>query len=56
MAYAHSKNDTGKRHDLVQHLTDVAEQAREYAAKFGAGDLAYWAGLWHDLGKFNPDF
>jgi CRISPR-associated endonuclease/helicase Cas3 len=56
MAYAHSKNDAGKRHDLAQHLTDVAEQAREYAAKFGGGDLAYWAGLWHDLGKFHPDF
>jgi CRISPR-associated endonuclease/helicase Cas3 len=23
---------------------------------FGAGELAYLAGLWHDLGKFNPEF
>src|SRR2546430_15278378 len=56
MAYAHSKNAAGQRHDLVQHLTDVAEAARAFAAPFGAGELAYWAGLWHDLGKFHPDF
>ncbi len=56
MAYAHSKNDAGKRHDLVEHLMSVAEQARAFAAPFGGGDLAYWAGVWHDLGKFNPEF
>ncbi len=56
MAYAHSKNNAGKRHDLVEHLMSVAEQAREFAAPFGGGDLAYWAGVWHDLGKFNPAF
>lgn len=56
MPYAHSKNAAGQRHDLVEHLTAVAERAREYADKFGAGDLAYWAGMWHDLGKFHPDF
>lgn len=56
MAYAHSKNNQGKRHDLIEHLTTVAERARDFAASFGGGDLAYWAGLWHDLGKFHPDF
>ncbi len=56
MAYAHSKNKAGKRHDLVEHLEAVAAEAQKHAAKFGAGDLARWAGLWHDLGKFHPDF
>ncbi|HEX5502614.1 MAG TPA: CRISPR-associated helicase Cas3' [Thermomicrobiales bacterium] len=56
MAYAHSKNKAGKRHDLVEHLTTVAERARDFAVPFGGGDLAYWAGLWHDLGKFHPAF
>lgn len=56
MAFAHSKNDDGKRHDLIEHLECVATQARTFAAPFGAGDLAYWAGMWHDLGKFHPDF
>lgn len=40
MAYAHSKNDFGKRHDLIEHLTSVATQARAFAAPFGAGELA----------------
>lgn len=56
MAHAHSKNAAGERHDLVAHLTAVANQARAFAEPFGAGDLAYWAGMWHDLGKFNPAF
>jgi CRISPR-associated endonuclease/helicase Cas3 len=56
MAYAHSKNEAGERHGLVEHLTAVAERARAFADPFGAGDLAHWAGLWHDLGKFHPDF
>lgn len=56
MAFAHSQNSRGVRHDLVTHLRDVAKLAAEFAAKFGASDLAYWAGLWHDLGKFHPTF
>lgn len=55
-AIAHSRNAQGARHDLVQHLTEVAESAGEFGAKFGAGELARVAGLWHDLGKFHPDF
>jgi len=56
MMYAHSPNDEGRPHDLVEHLTCVAKMAAEFAGKFGAADFGYWAGLWHDLGKFHPDF
>lgn len=55
-AWAHSTNSVGKRHNLIEHLTDVALRAREFAGSFGGGELAYWAGLWHDVGKFHPDF
>lgn len=54
--YAHSENETGIKHDLVIHLKRVAELASLFSAKFGAAEFAYWAGLWHDLGKFHPDF
>lgn len=54
--YAHTPNVEGRWHELTAHLQAVAEQARAFAEKFGAGDLAYYAGLWHDLGKFNPQF
>jgi CRISPR-associated endonuclease/helicase Cas3 len=54
--FAHSANSAGKRHDLLKHLFDVADRARAFAAKFGAGEFGYWAGLWHDLGKFTQKF
>ncbi len=56
--YAHTPNDdgNGEWHFLEDHLVEVAECAKTFAEKFGAGDLAYWAGLWHDLGKCLPKF
>lgn len=54
--YAHTPNDKGDWHSLEAHLKEVAELARSFAEKFGAGDLAYWIGLWHDIGKINPGF
>ena len=56
MPLAHSTNTRGKSHDLVEHLRCVAKLAGEFAAKFGARDLAYRAGLWHDIGKVHPAF
>lgn len=53
---AHTSNSSGKWHDLQEHLEGVAGKAKVYAEKFGAGELGYYAGLWHDLGKYNPDF
>lgn len=54
MAYAHSMNQQRQRQDLVDHLQRVAEQARIFADPFGAGEVAYAAGLLHDVGKFDP--
>jgi CRISPR-associated endonuclease/helicase Cas3 len=55
--WAHTPSEeTGQWHKLEEHLRSVAETAKSFAQPFGAGDLAYWAGLWHDLGKFHPDF
>lgn len=47
---------SGEPHDLEAHLTKVAEGAKIRADVFGGGDLARLAGLWHDLGKYNPDW
>ena len=54
--HAHSANDEGQRHGLVEHLRAVAELAREFSSPFGGGETAHYAGLWHDLGKFDPEF
>lgn len=54
---AHTPPKSSDRwHELEEHLRDVAVGAKNYAASFGAGELGYYAGLWHDLGKYNPEF
>jgi CRISPR-associated endonuclease/helicase Cas3 len=56
--YAHSREGEPPDgwHRLEDHLTRVAEMAREFAGAFHAGDWGYLAGLWHDLGKYLPAF
>jgi CRISPR-associated endonuclease/helicase Cas3 len=54
-AHTPSKNTT-QWHELKEHLTKVAKLAETSANKLHAGKLGYYAGLWHDLGKYNPDF
>jgi CRISPR-associated endonuclease/helicase Cas3 len=41
---------------LEDHLRGVADLASDFAAAFDARDWGYLAGLWHDLGKFLPEF
>jgi len=54
-AIAHVRED-GSIHDLEQHLREVAKRASGSANLFGAGDWAYLAGIWHDLGKNQARF
>jgi hypothetical protein len=41
---------------LEAHLVAVADRAAEFATTFGVPEWARLAGLWHDLGKYHPDF
>jgi len=41
---------------IESHLNQVAETAGSFAKDFSAGDWAYLAGLWHDIGKYSKDF
>lgn len=43
-------------HSLEEHLRDVGKLAGRFGASFNAQDWAALAGLWHDLGKYNPEF
>lgn len=43
-------------HVLLDHIFAVAHLARDFAQPFGAEALAFQLGLWHDVGKANPDF
>lgn len=51
MLAAHSANGDGVRHPLDAHMRGTAALAREFAEDFGAGDLAAYLGLVHDVGK-----
>jgi CRISPR-associated endonuclease/helicase Cas3 len=41
---------------LDDHLNHVADAAAKFASSFHAADWARLAGLWHDLGKYSPEF
>lgn len=43
-------------HELGSHLDSVAKCAGEFAGSFSGSAWAYLAGLWHDLGKYQPAF
>jgi CRISPR-associated helicase Cas3/CRISPR-associated endonuclease Cas3-HD len=50
--WAHSLDDRGlRRHLLVDHLRGTAGLARRFADPFGGGEIAWWLGLLHDVGK-----
>ncbi|MGI6129375.1 MAG: CRISPR-associated helicase Cas3' [bacterium] len=55
MLIAHSENDDGNVHGLEDHLLKVADLALGFASVFDAGELAYFCGLAHDMGKAHPD-
>ena len=54
--FAHSRNAAGQRHLLLDHLTGTAQLTAEFAEPLGARDLGWYLGLWHDIGKFDPEW
>jgi CRISPR-associated endonuclease/helicase Cas3 len=56
VAHTPSKSDPETWHYLDEHLTKVAKLCQTFASKINAEYLGYYAGLWHDLGKYNPEF
>lgn len=57
-AYAHSSPDPSSKdgEPLEDHLRAVSERACRFASQFGSGEWGTLAGLWHDLGKYRPEF
>src|SRR2546428_2781959 len=53
---AHTKNSLGKRQGLEEHLSNVADAAAQYSAAFDGEKFARYAGLLHDIGKYDPAF
>lgn len=55
-AYAHRSEDGARMQTVLAHLQNTAHLAARFAAPFGASDLAYLAGMLHDIGKFSQAF
>ena len=45
-----------KDQTCYQHTVNSAKLAREFASSFGCENVAYLAGLLHDMGKYTPAF
>lgn len=56
IAHVRFENSQAIEHWLDDHLRDVAQLASDYANIFNSAEWAYVTGLWHDLGKYNPEF
>lgn len=54
--FAHSQNDFGRWHELVDHLSGVASLAGRFASSAMYHDEANLAGVLHDLGKYGDLF
>ena len=54
--WAHTSKMVEDKETLDEHSRNVACHARRLGAKFGAGDLAFAAGMLHDLGKAKTAF
>ena len=55
--YAHTRQDLPKNtwDPLLEHLEKTAAQCQIFARAF-APEAGRFVGLWHDLGKFRPEF
>jgi CRISPR-associated endonuclease/helicase Cas3 len=56
--YAHSvpEKPASEWQPLEVHLRAVSRLAQAFAVAFDSTDWGHLAGLWHDLGKYRPEF
>jgi CRISPR-associated endonuclease/helicase Cas3 len=58
VCYAHSLEDQPESswQELEVHLLAVAARAAAFSESFASKEWGYCSGLWHDLGKYQPEF
>ncbi len=55
-AHCREKEDRKNWQPLIEHLRNTAQMARDFGADANVAELAYIAGLLHDLGKYSAEF
>lgn len=53
---AHIRQSDNAHQSLRDHLTETAQLAEAYARKLDFPSVGFLLGLFHDLGKYHPDF
>lgn len=56
--YAHTTQNTDKSdwQTIESHLKETAQLSGNFSEKFGQKELGYFAGLFHDIGKYSEKF
>ena len=54
--YIAHKSTDGREQLLLDHLKNVANLSAKFAKSFNAEDIAFFIGLYHDIGKYSKEF
>lgn len=49
-------NNSGEKQSVKDHLKRTAELAKMFAEEFDCGEIAYYCGILHDIGKCSDEF
>ena len=49
-------DEFGNTQTVREHLLGTAERAKQFAEEFGCGDIGFFTGLYHDIGKCSEEF
>ena len=50
------RTESGREQDLLEHLEGTAKLAERFAEEYGAGQIGYQVGRYHDVGKYADKF
>jgi len=56
MMLARQSEDLTRHQYLAAHLKNTAERTQAFAEKFAAGEMGFFIGFTHDIGKYSDDF
>lgn len=49
-------NEVGEKQTVKEHLEGTAELAETFAKNFDCGEMGYFCGILHDIGKYSEEF